>query len=309
MVCALGLASEVMLDWEGESRFARCSYEELTSCFDSYGPSSRKWFLTLDNIIAYDVILANSTVLRQFDASRDPNLFWALKGAAPSFGIVTTYYFKIYQRPSTVVVFTHTWTSLSVLQTTNLLLAFQTFGKTAVPSALGLKVVLSKGMNVLFGGSLQGNEQKYHELLDGFLATLPGGSSSSVKTLNWIGSLDEVAGGQPLSSEGASDYVRFSVKGEKGRELTLPTSQRDSFFTRSLMSPSSKPITSSAFSAFVNHLWNVPTTTNWSVRSLLVPSHPLSPPPHTQVHRNRSLRWSRKQHQRSSTLHLLLRST
>jgi hypothetical protein len=41
-----------------------------------FGPSSRKWGLTVDNVIGYDVVLSNSTIVRNLTADKDPDLYW-----------------------------------------------------------------------------------------------------------------------------------------------------------------------------------------------------------------------------------------
>ncbi|ORY84716.1 glucooligosaccharide oxidase [Leucosporidium creatinivorum] len=218
------------------------------AAFGGYGPSSRKWGLTLDNIVAYDVVLADGTIKQGLTASEDADLFWALRGSAPSFGIVTTYHFRTYQRPSTVIVSTYSYPAGALSSTTaaQVFLAFQTFGKTKAPSALGLKINIFKGKSVLAGASFQGSRAEYDQVIAPLLSSLPGGYTSSVKTLDWIGSLKEVAGGQPLSSQGASDY-------------------HDTFFAKSLMVPSATPLTQAALEAFFNYLWTTATSSNWFV--------------------------------------------
>lgn len=54
------------------------------------GPMSRMWGSTPDHILEVEVVTAEGEVVR---ASKDENadLFWALRGAGPSFGIVTQF--------------------------------------------------------------------------------------------------------------------------------------------------------------------------------------------------------------------------
>lgn len=57
-----------------------------------------KYGFVMDNVIQYDVVLGNGT---QIVASNTTNsdLFWALKGGANNFGIVTKFTFKAYPIP------------------------------------------------------------------------------------------------------------------------------------------------------------------------------------------------------------------
>ena len=69
-----------------------------------YGYTSRKWGLTLDHIVAMDVILANGTEVHATE-TRFPDLFYALRGAADSIGVVTYFYFRTLPAPNSVLVF------------------------------------------------------------------------------------------------------------------------------------------------------------------------------------------------------------
>lgn len=57
-----------------------------------------KYGFTMDNVVSYDVVLGNGTQVVASVAS-NPDLFWALKGGANNFGIVTKFVFKTYKIP------------------------------------------------------------------------------------------------------------------------------------------------------------------------------------------------------------------
>jgi hypothetical protein len=61
------------------------------------GPSSRMWGAALDHIDEVEVVLANSTITTA-SATQHPDLFWALKGAAAGFGVITS--FKVHTEPA-----------------------------------------------------------------------------------------------------------------------------------------------------------------------------------------------------------------
>ncbi|MEU4193725.1 FAD-binding oxidoreductase [Kribbella sp. NPDC026611] len=50
----------------------------------------RKYGLAIDNVIAAELVTADGTV-RRVDAATDPELFWGVRGAAGSLGVVTSY--------------------------------------------------------------------------------------------------------------------------------------------------------------------------------------------------------------------------
>ncbi len=69
-----------------------------------FGFSSHTNGLALDWIVGATVVLANGTVVEASE-TQNQDLFWALKGAGSSFGIVVVFKFKTFAAPSTVTVF------------------------------------------------------------------------------------------------------------------------------------------------------------------------------------------------------------
>lgn len=67
-----------------------------------YGHASRRWGLALHTIVALDVVLADGTFVH---ATPDANahIFFAMRGAADSFGIATLFYLQTVAAPENVV--------------------------------------------------------------------------------------------------------------------------------------------------------------------------------------------------------------
>ncbi|KAF4626196.1 hypothetical protein G7Y89_g11962 [Cudoniella acicularis] len=70
-----------------------------------YGYDSRKWGLTLDHIVALDVVLANGTQIHTTSTSY-PDIFFAMRGAGDSFAIATYFYLSTVPAPSSTQYFT-----------------------------------------------------------------------------------------------------------------------------------------------------------------------------------------------------------
>lgn len=60
-----------------------------------FGWLSRKYGMTIDNLIAADVITSDGQLRRASD-TENPDLFWAIRGGSGNFGIVSRFEFKLY---------------------------------------------------------------------------------------------------------------------------------------------------------------------------------------------------------------------
>lgn len=60
-----------------------------------FGWQSRKRGLTIDNLVAADVVLASGEFM-QTSATQHPDLFWALRGGGGNFGVVTSFEYQLH---------------------------------------------------------------------------------------------------------------------------------------------------------------------------------------------------------------------
>jgi FAD/FMN-containing dehydrogenase len=113
------------------------------AAFGGYGPFSRVAGLLHDRITAAEVVLANGT-LTTASATQNSELFWALRGSAASYAIVTQWTFATLAAPPTVIGYSIDYSStLSASKIASLLGAWQSLAM-AVPKEMAMIAVTGK---------------------------------------------------------------------------------------------------------------------------------------------------------------------
>ena len=135
------------------------------------GILGRKYGLTSDQLVGAQIVLADGRIV-DCDASRDRELFWALRGAgAGNFGVVTSLVFRT--RPASPATNFHlTW---SFTHAAAVIEAWQDWAPSA-PDELYASILVTASADIErppaidLLGSLLGSDSDTTELLDKFLA-------------------------------------------------------------------------------------------------------------------------------------------
>ncbi|KAJ7841856.1 glucooligosaccharide oxidase [Mycena leptocephala] len=210
------------------------------SGYGGFGFTSRAWGLTLDTIKSATVVLANGTIAMA-SSTVNTDLFWAIRGASPSFGIVTSIEVQTFPAPASAIVFQYGWNSMDITTASNAIASFQTFAASNIPPEFGAELVFSKGPSsgqvaVEWAGAWYGAASAFNTTLAPYLQTLPTPSWQTISPGSYINSVS-VLSGQPLNTSTAAESP-------------------DTFYTKSLMTPSGSPMSAAAIKAFVTYMAN-----------------------------------------------------
>ncbi|RSL44970.1 hypothetical protein CEP54_014474 [Fusarium duplospermum] len=155
------------------------------------GLHSRILGTSIDVMTAAEVVLANGTVVTVVTVSktRHPDIFWAIRGAGASFGIVTNFYFQTYPEPKEVVNFAFTVASEDPVKLSSAFKAYHeiTTAKSLDPR-LSSVAIIGKG-SVLISGVFFGTESDYQA--HNFSHRIPGITEQSATAgLSWMGHMN-----------------------------------------------------------------------------------------------------------------------
>ncbi|KAH8743721.1 hypothetical protein BGZ57DRAFT_338891 [Hyaloscypha finlandica] len=127
------------------------------------GPSSRLWGTALDHVEEVEVVLADSRIVRA-SATENPDIFWAVKGAGASFGIVTEFVVRTEPEPGECVNYSYSFTvgSYATLAAT-----FKTWQKFVSDPDLTRKfaseVIISE-LGMIISGTFFGSQAEFNKL-------------------------------------------------------------------------------------------------------------------------------------------------
>ncbi|KAF2865573.1 hypothetical protein BDV95DRAFT_506587 [Massariosphaeria phaeospora] len=219
-----------------------------------YGHTSRNWGLALDHIVAVDVVLADGS-LKHASQTENSELYWALRGAADSFGIITTFYLQTNPAPASVTYFSLQWAdTLYKTKDTfvNTFLHIQEFAKNAsvVDNRISFGINLNGVDSYNLGGTFFGSVDEFNaKIKPEILRSVPQPPKIVTTSYDWIGYLT-------LMSD--HDTIKVPLTGYD---------EHDNFFAKSLTVPEHTPeagLTSNALGAFYDHI-KVGTSASWFV--------------------------------------------
>ncbi|KAG9232107.1 glucooligosaccharide oxidase-like protein [Amylocarpus encephaloides] len=204
-----------------------------------YGYGSRSWGLTLDRIVALDVVLANGTQIHTTSTSY-PDVFYAMRGAGNSFGIATYLYLSTVPAPTTVLSFSSDFSDSfhQVDIAAKGYAALQNFTLTspAINSKLGFGVYIdTRGIIGLNGWCIDCSMLNLKNvILPGLISGFPG-SKFTIQSYTWSQAVANIAG-DPLSQPLGNAYT-----------------MHDTFYAKSIATRNSVPLSSAAIKNYLSY--------------------------------------------------------
>ncbi|KAF2734001.1 FAD-binding domain-containing protein [Polyplosphaeria fusca] len=133
-----------------------------------YGYTSRTWGIALDTIVAVDVVLADGS-LKHASQTENSEIFWALRGAADSFGIVLNFYLQTEPAPDSLVFFQFGWDNVLTSEKSfvDTVLHFQDFATNAsvVDDRIAFGMNLEYGDHFTMSGTFFGSAAEFNETI------------------------------------------------------------------------------------------------------------------------------------------------
>lgn len=202
---------------------------------------SSNWGLAMDHIVAADVVLADGSLVHA-SASENSEVYWALRGAAESFGIITTFYLQTHPAPESVTYFSFPFGEAMYQDKetfTNSFLHIQDFAKneSVIDSRISWGTYMD-GTTYSLSGTFFGSVEEFESTVQPeFLRGIIQPPSITVQSYNWTAYLILMGGADTI---------------------TVPTTgydEHDNFFAKSITVPEADGgLTADAIGAFYDYV-------------------------------------------------------
>ena len=192
------------------------------------GPTSRMWGSALDHVEEVQVVLANSSII-QASEIENPDVFFALKGAGASFGVITEFKVRTEPEPGEAVQYSY---SFDAGTTTEKAKAFKNWQSLISDPGLSRKfasevVIFELGMIV--SGTFFGSKAEFDAL--NISSKLPQSNGVSITVFDdWLGLVSHWAEDVALQIAGGIPSAFYSKSLAFRPSDIIPSSGVDSLF-------------------------------------------------------------------------------
>ncbi|KAJ5826416.1 hypothetical protein N7474_003554 [Penicillium riverlandense] len=148
------------------------------------GPTSRQFGAALDHIIGVEVVLANSSVVWASE-TENQDVFWAIKGAASGYGIVTAFKVRTEPQPGTAVQYTYSLDIGTAEMRATLFKQWQAYMSNPDLTWKLASTLTLLEETLIITGTFFGTMEEFDKL--GIDDHFPGANGSAVVIESWLG--------------------------------------------------------------------------------------------------------------------------
>ncbi|KAG6009221.1 hypothetical protein E4U21_003074 [Claviceps maximensis] len=154
------------------------------------GPSSRMWGLSLDHVLEMEVVTASGQVLKA-NEEENSGLFWALRGAGASFGIVTKFTVRTQPSPENVVEYVYGFSFGRQHDVAPIYESWQNLVNDPKLDKRFSTLFIVQPFGAIITGTFFGTKEEYEAT--GIPQKIPSGGKLDFKATDWLGSVAHMA--------------------------------------------------------------------------------------------------------------------
>ena len=195
------------------------------------GPASRMWGIALDHVVGLTVVTADGKT-QHASSTENPDLFWALKGAGASFGVITEFELKTHAAFDNVVLYSYTISPRPFSRSAQQFKIWLELARDPNLDRRFATQVIFSDAGMFFQGTFYGPKEEFEAM--NVSRVFKGMSSDEVVVLEgWLGAV--------------TNWVEQVA-------LWMAGKVRNSFYNKSLIFTANDKITASGIYSFLNYL-------------------------------------------------------
>ncbi|KAF2189833.1 Glucooligosaccharide oxidase [Zopfia rhizophila CBS 207.26] len=191
------------------------------------GPSSRMWGSALDHVQEVQVVLANSSVIRASEKVHS-DVFFAMKGAGASFGIITEFKVRTQAEPGESVLYSYSIQAGDAKAKANAFKKWQALVSDPNLSRKFASQFILSELGVIISGTYFGPKDEFEKL--NISGRLPNKDESVIVLKDWLGVVGHWAEDVALEIGGGIQSNFYSKSLAHTKDDMIPDSAVDKLF-------------------------------------------------------------------------------
>lgn len=191
------------------------------------GPTSRMWGSALDHVEEIQVVLANSSIVRASE-KQNSDVFFAMKGAGASFGIITEFKVRTEAEPGESVLYSYTISAGNSKAKAAAFKKWQTMiSDPDLSRKFASQFILSE-LGVIVSGTYFGSKAEFDSL--NIAGRLPDKAKSEIVLKDWLGVVGHWAEDAALEIAGGIQSNFYAKSIAYTKDDIIPDSSVDKLF-------------------------------------------------------------------------------